>query len=183
MHMFRHWGLKKQFATVFLVLITLPTVLFGCLIYYQTTKTFKQQAEANTIARLEKNEDNLTSIIRGIENMSSYMIYDDNFRTFFKTSEEDTLETAYKRSEEGIRGYFTFQLTSFDYIDSILLVGKDGHSLEFGNPVTADEENLNKSAKQKEGGLLWSDAYEVTSDWDGRNKVISLSREIGRAHV
>lgn len=176
--MFQRWGLKKQFITVFLVLITIPTILFGCLIYYQTTKTFKQQAEENTIKRLEKNEENLTSIISGIENMSSYMIYNSDFRTFFTTPSEETHLLQYKQAKEGIMGYFTFQMMTHDYIDSVILKGNDGHTLHIGNPATGNEKDLDREAITKEGRPTWSDSYEITSDWGGSTKVISLTRVI-----
>lgn len=179
--LFKNWGLKKQFVTVFLVLITIPTLLFGGLIYFQTTKAFKQQAKDNTIGRLDKNEETLTSIIKEIENMTAYMIYDNNFRTFFKAPEEDAYKLTYKQTEKEIKGYFTFQLLSKSYIDSILLIGSDGHTLEFGNPVDVAERTeaeLNGAAREKKGAPLWSDAYEVTSDWDGTKQVISITRVI-----
>ncbi|MFQ3545460.1 histidine kinase [Halobacillus rhizosphaerae] len=176
--MFRSWGLTKQFASVFFILITLPTILFASLIYYQTTKIFKQQAEENTIELLEKNEESLKAVIRGIESMSSYMIYDEDFRTFFQTPEDKMAAPEYKKAEDGIRGYFTFQITSQNYIDSILLRAKDGHELRFGNPVTGNEEVLNRSAEDLEGGIYWSDAYQMSSDWDGEKKIVSLTRVI-----
>nr|WP_263326407.1 sensor histidine kinase [Neobacillus sp. Marseille-Q6967] len=179
--LFKRGGLKKQFVTVFLVLITIPTLLFGVLIYYQATKAFKQQARENTIARLEKNEENLNSIIQEIETMSSFMIYDDDFRTFFMAGEEDTFQSEYKQTEKEIKGYLTFQLLSKNYIDSISLVGRDGHNLEFGNPVTGTakaEEKLAINAKKGKGAPIWSNAYVVTSDWDGKKRVISLTRVI-----
>ncbi|UOQ45635.1 histidine kinase [Halobacillus salinarum] len=176
--MFRRWGLTKQFATVFLILITLPTILFGSLIYIQTTKIFKDQAEDSTIELLEKNEESLRAVIRGIESMSSYMIYDENFRTFFLTKEEEMASEKYKKAEEGIRGYFTFQITSQDYIDSILLRARDGHELRFGNPVAGNEEALDRAAEDLKGKFYWSDAYPMTSDWDGQKAIVSLSRVI-----
>ncbi|WP_077622269.1 cache domain-containing sensor histidine kinase [Sediminibacillus massiliensis] len=174
--MFRRWNLKKQFATVFLVLITLPTILFGILIYYQTTHAFKKQAEENTIARLEKNDDNLISIIRNIETMTSYMIYDESFKTFMTTPETEVQEM--RRVEENIKGYLTFQLMSNRYIDSILLSGEEGSSLEFGTPIQADESSLLEQARTMGGGPSWSDSYQVESEWGGTQKVVSLSRMI-----
>ncbi|WP_407270957.1 sensor histidine kinase [Radiobacillus sp. PE A8.2] len=172
----RHWGLKQQFLTVFLLFITLPTILFGTLIYYQATKAFKHQAEVNTTARLNKNDENLASIISEIENMTSYMIYDDSFRTFFTASKNKIQQI--RQSEEDIRGYLTFQLTSYDYVDSILLRGSLGNTLHFGNPISADEQVLDEKMQQTEGKPFWSDSYKVTSDWAGTNTVVSLSRMI-----
>lgn len=176
--MIRNWGLKNKFVTVFLLLITLPTFIIGCIIYYQTTTVFKQQAINNTIGKLEKNEDNVTTIIRGIENMSSYMIYERNFRTFFTATEEDINQREYKDAVEGIKGYFTFQLMSHSYIDSISLIANDGHVLEIGSHVIGDEVRLNQGAKDLEGGPYWSNTYMVMENGEETKDVISLTRVI-----
>jgi two-component system, sensor histidine kinase YesM len=176
--MIRNWGLKNKFVTVFLLLITLPTFIIGCIIYYQTTTVFKQQAENNTVGKLEKNEDNLTSIIRGIENMSSYMIYEKNFRTFFTATEEDINQREYKEAVEGINGYFTFQLMSHSYIDSILLIANDGHVLEVGSHVIGNEVSMNQGAKDLEGRPYWSNTYRVIENGEATKNVVSLTRVI-----
>ena len=176
--MFRNWGLQNKFVTVFLLLITLPTLIIGCIIYYQTTTVFKQQAVNNTVGKLEKNEDNLTSVIRGIENMSSYMIYEKNFRTFFTATEEDLNQAEYKEAVAGINGYFTFQLMSHSYIDSILLIANDGHVLEIGSQVIGNEVSMNQGAKDLEGGPFWSDTYRVIENGSAKKNVVSLTRVI-----
>lgn len=176
--MIRNWGLKNKFVTVFLLLITLPTLIIGCIIYYQTTTVFKQQAENNAVGKLEKNEDNLTSSIRGIENMSSYMIYEKNFRTFFTATEEDLNQPQYKEAVAGINGYFTFQLMSHSYIDSILLVANDGHVLEIGSHIIGNEVSMNQGAKDLEGGPYWSNTYRVIENGSAQKNVVSLTRVI-----
>lgn len=175
--MIRNWGLQNKFVTVFLLLITLPTFIIGCIIYYQTTTVFKQQAVNNTVGKLEKNEDNLISVIRGIENMSSYMIYEKDFRTFFTATEEDLNQTEYKEAIAGINGYFTFQLMSYSYIDSILLIANDGHVLEIGSHVIANEVSMNQAAKELQGGPYWSNTYQVIENGETKN-VLSLTRSI-----
>lgn len=176
--MIQNWGLKNKFVTVFLLLITLPTVIIGCIIYYQTTTVFKQQAEKNAVGKLEKNEDNLTSIIRGIENMSSYMIYEKNFRTFFTAPEEDLNQPAYKEAVAGINGYFTFQLMSHSYIDSISLVANDGHVLEIGSSIIGNEVRLNQESRNLEGAPFWSNTYQVMENGSAKKNVVSLTRVI-----
>ncbi|MEH7381418.1 histidine kinase [Bacillus sp. JJ1533] len=174
--MIQNWGLKKKFIILFLVLITLPTALFGILIYNQTTEVLKNQVEKDTIEKLDKDEQNLLSIIRDVESMSSYMIYDKDFRTFFKTADETA--SSYKDSLEGIKGYFTFQLVSNEYISSIYLRGMNGNELIFGEPLSGDESPLDKAAALGKGSPIWSDTYKLTSGWGGEKYVISLSRII-----
>lgn len=174
--MFRNWSLRNKFVTLFIVLITLPTILFGILIYYQASEAFKNQAEQNISSRLEKNEKNLKAIIQEIENMSSYMIFDENFRTFFTTPLEEVQEI--RGAEDAIKGYFTFQLMSYDYIDSIDLSSEEGISLTFGNSRIGNEMHLKDEAVKKRGGPHWSNSYQVFSEWSGSNTVISLTRVI-----
>jgi two-component system, sensor histidine kinase YesM len=106
------------------------------------------------------------------------MIYEDNFRTFFTAKEEDMNLADYKEAVAGINGYFTFQLMSHNYIDSILLVANDGHVLEIGNHIKGNEGSMNEGAKKLEGGLYWSNTYQVIENREATKKVISLTRVI-----
>ncbi len=175
--MIRHWGLRKKFISVFLILITLPTILFGSLIYYQTTEVFKEQAEENINARLEKNDENLVAILNTIENITSYMIYDESFRTFFTTPKQDVAKV--REAENAIKGFFTFQIMSYKYIDSIKLVSTNQDNLlNFGNPVEGNENELRKLAISTGGEPVWSNTYKLNSAWSGEHHVISLTRQI-----
>ncbi|WP_231378650.1 cache domain-containing sensor histidine kinase [Virgibacillus sp. CM-4] len=175
--MIPNWGLKRKFITVFVVLITLPTV-FGFIIYYQTSVALKDQAKEDIIGNLEKNEQNLSAIIEEVTNMTAYMTYDKEFRTFFMTPEAETHQLAYKNAVDGINGYFTFQMISKPYVSSVLLEAEDGTILDLGEPILNGEKELAKAAIQKSGAPLWSDAYHVTSEWEGEKEVISVSRAI-----
>ncbi|TDQ37736.1 sensor histidine kinase [Aureibacillus halotolerans] len=176
--MIRGWGLRRKFVTVFLFLVTLPTLLFGSLIYYQATTTFKQQAVENTTRRMETNEKNVTEIISQIEKLSSYMTFNEDFRTFL-TSTETELALQHDQEVANIRGYITFQFMSHGYIDSIELRGDQGAVLHMGNPVVSgDESYLDKQAIYANGYPIWSNAYEVDTQWSGEESVISLTRSI-----
>lgn len=176
MSMFLHWSLREKFVTFFLLLISFPTILFGILIYHQATATYKNQAEENIYSRLEKNHETLVSNLKEIENMSLYMIYDISFRSFFLASAEDVQEI--RQAENNIRGYFTFQLMSNAYINSVELVSHEGNELRIGTPVIGSEEALDQAAIEKKGEPSWSQTYEVDSAWSGPRKVITLTRVI-----
>ena len=176
--LFKNWGLKKQFTVVFLVLIILPSLLMGIWIYFQATGAFKQQAINNTNDRLELNERTIQSAVQRIENMSSYMIYDDHFRTFFTAAEEERKAPDYKLAVKGINGYFTFQIMSLDYIDSISLTARDGHQLEFGENRRGEETRLIEQAKKLAGGIYWSAPYSVRTSKSKEKQIISVMRVI-----
>ncbi|MGD6856602.1 sensor histidine kinase [Bacillus infantis] len=173
----RNWNLKRKFVTVFFILISLPTIFLGVLIYYQATDAFKKQAEENILSRFEKNQETLNSIIRDVESMSSYMIYDQDFRSFFKLPKYRVQEI--RLAEEEIRGYFTFQLMSYDYIDSIELTSRGDRSFQTGNPVSGvQEEPFVEKAIEANGSPSWSGSYEVESDWGGKHSVVLMTRVI-----
>lgn len=180
--MLRDWGLKKKFVVLFLVLITLPTTLFSLFIYNQTTIALKKQAIADIVERLDKNEQHISSIITEVESMTSFMIYNESFRTFFKTPQKDMSQVEYKNAIDAINGYFTFQLMSHNYISSVSLTGKDGNTITIGEPITEKGQMSNETAIQGNGAPIWSDSYEVNSGWGGRKYVISLTRVINDLH-
>lgn len=180
--MLENWGLKKKFIMFFLILITIPTAFFSLFIYNQTTIALKKQAVEDVEERIDRNEQHITSIMNKIENMTSYMIYNEDFRTFFMTTEENLFQPRYKDAIKAINGYFTFQLMSNDYISSISLVGNSGNHLMIGDPIKENEEFLNQNNIQGEGIPIWSNSYKVTSDWNGQKHVISLTRVINDLH-
>lgn len=173
-----NWGLRKKFVAFFLVFITIPTMIFGIFIYYETTNVLKQRAQLDVEERLKKSEQNLSSIMSGVENISSYMIYDHNFRTFFLTPKEGSFNPEFNRAIEAIKGYFTFQLMSNPYITSISLDSYTGNTITIGEPISGEEETLLKTAINAEGVPVWSEAYKVHSAWTGEKHVVSLARVI-----
>ncbi|MBT2600978.1 MULTISPECIES: sensor histidine kinase [unclassified Oceanobacillus] len=173
----KRWGLKRKFITFFLALM-IPILFVSLLIYYQTSIALKNQAIEEATERLSRNEQNLLTVFSTVEAMSSYMIYDRNFRKIFISEQDEMYQPDYQEAMEVIKGYFTFQLISNPYINSILLVGRDGHLVKHGEPVTGDEQELDKVAKESKGSPVWSNPYQVKSDWNDNKYVISLTRII-----
>lgn len=173
----KRWGLKRKFITFFLALM-IPILFVSLLIYYQTSIALKNQAIEEATERLSRNEQNLLTVFSTVEAMSSYMIYDRNFRKIFISEEDEMYQPEYQEAMEVIKGYFTFQLISNPYINSILLVGRDEHLVKHGEPVTGYEQELDKVAKEADGSPVWSNPYHVKSDWNDDKYVISLTRII-----
>ncbi|GGE26094.1 histidine kinase [Pullulanibacillus camelliae] len=175
---FLHISLKYKFLIMFAVLVTLPTIGFGMYIYHKMDQSFQAQTVESTKGTVDKIEGNLTSIIEDMENVSLYTIYNEDFRNFMMTPESKINDLSAQQSLENIKGYLTFQLMSKDYISSFYLKGEGGNVVEMGDPVSGDESKWDRLASKKEGGIVWSDAYELSKGIDGRVNVISLSRVI-----
>lgn len=176
---YKHLSLKYKFLIVFLLVITLPTMLIGSYIYYETDLVFKKQALESTQDVLDKIENNLISIVREVENISAYAIFNDDIRKYMFASTVQLNERDMVQSTANINGFLLFQLQSKEYITSIELESVNGHSMYAGEPVNGDEERWNAVAVEQKGDTVWSDAYPLQSAWSGKSKeVISLSRVI-----
>lgn len=178
---FNNWGLTFKFLFVFLVMITLPTIYFGSFIYIKMNEAFKMQATESTEGILDKIEMSLTSVIQDVENISAYAIFNEDFRTYMTTPKEQFNERFYTQTTENIKGYLTFQLLSAAHINSFSVKGNNGNFIEIGEPVSGDETKWDKLAIRAEGNSVWSDAYNLSSGWNGEGKnlqIVSLSRVI-----
>ncbi|PJW20102.1 sensor histidine kinase [Geobacillus thermodenitrificans] len=176
--MFKNTSLIKKFLIIYILLISLPTLLFATLIYHMTTEIIKEQARKDTLEQLEKVEQHLASILLDAESTTLYMIYDHNFRNFFTTSGEGVFKKTYKDAVERINGYFTFRLTSNPYMNSVFLYSLDGNKLVIGEPISGNEEQMRRKAEEGQGKPVWSGPYSVSSEWGGKKNVIILSRII-----
>src|SRR5690625_374118 len=178
---FKNWSLTFKFLLVFLIMITLPTIYFGAFIYFKMNETFKIQATESTEDILDKIEMSLTSVIQDVESITAYAIFNEDFRTFITTPEDDFNEMFYIQSKENIKGYLTYQLLSKDYINSFTVRGNNGQYIDLGEPVEGDESKWDYIAEHGEGKLAWSNTYEMSSAWKDTEKtiqVVSLSRVI-----
>jgi two-component system, sensor histidine kinase YesM len=176
---FTNLSLKYKFLIVFFVFITLPTIFLGVLIYLQSNELLKEQAQDSTQSILDKIEGNLSDVIQTTENISAFAIYNEDFRTFMTASKDNFNKPFYRQSIDNIKGYLTFQLLSNEYINSIAVKGENGNFINFGEPLSGDERHYDRLAIDKEGGIFWSDIYELHSGWSETEvDVISLSRVI-----
>ncbi len=176
---YKHLSLKYKFLIVFLLVITLPTMLIGTYIYYEMDLVFKKQALESTQDVLDKIENNLISIVREVENISAYAIFNDDIRRYMLTSTEQLNDRDMVQRIANINGYLLFQLQSKEFITSIKLESVNSQSIDAGEPMNGDEQQWNTIAVQQKGRMVWSDAYQLQSAWSGESKeVISLSRVI-----
>ncbi len=176
---FPDWKLRWKFLFIFLTLVILPMLAFSLFIYNQANNAVQQQAIDNTKSHLEKVEDNLSAVILDIEDISSYMIYSEEFRNFLTTPDIPENRTRLKSLEDRINGYATFHLNSKPYLSSITLNGMRNSEVHIGKQVVqTDERHWQERASDLHGKVLWSEAYSVTDYWDREEKVISLFRVI-----
>ncbi|MBE3596977.1 MAG: sensor histidine kinase [Hydrogenibacillus sp.] len=123
-------------------------------------------------------ERNVNTVIRDVEDISTYVIFSDDFRALMTLSDVEPNKPRLRQSAERITGFVLFHLLSKEYINSVMIEGTNGITMQFGEPVRGDETRWEKAADQAGGAIRWSNGYALTSDWGGRRQVISLFRVI-----
>jgi two-component system, sensor histidine kinase YesM len=175
---FKNVSLKVKSNLIFIVVVLVPTISLGALILHETNQLLKQQSVEYTERILDTIENNLTTIIQDVEDISTYMIFNDEFRRYLVNPPNVDGNEAQEDLEEELKGFSVFHLMSKNYIDSISLRGIKGNELYLGEPFKANEKKWESMAHKKAGAIVWSHAYPIHSYWSGETNVITLFREI-----
>lgn len=175
---YRNLSLKVKSILIFSIVVLLPTITLGVLILQETNKVLQQQAFDYTERILDTIEDNLNATIQDVEDISTYMIFSDDFRKYMKNPPIVNGKATQLELEESLKGFNTFHLLSKNYINSITLTGINGNELKMGEPIKAEEGHWERLAEKKAGGISWSNAYPIFSYWTGKTNVISMFRVI-----
>lgn len=65
---------------------------------------------------------------------------------------------------------------SRSYIRSIEISGYNGSSIEMGEPFSGDESKWERQAEAGKGSIIWTEGYNLNSDWYGEVQLISMFR-------
>jgi two-component system sensor histidine kinase YesM len=175
---FRNWSLKGKSLFFFAVLILLPSTVFSSFVLYQVNQILKREAVESTERHLDAAEKNLSAKIQDIEDISSYMIFSEDFRNYMALERAPENAQVFEDLEERLKGFLTFHLAGKNYINSVTVEGINGNKLHFGEPVRAAEKQWIRLAKERKGKIVWSSAYAVSSGWSGKKYVVTLFRVI-----
>jgi len=175
---FKDLSLGVKANLLFAIVIVLPILILGSIILVEMNKIVKKQAFDYTESHLNTVEDNFEHIVQDIENISTYMIFSDEFREYLSSPTVVKGTPAHTELEEDLVGFFVFHLMSKNYINSITVHGINGNEFNLGEPIEADEQKWLEQAKEAAGKIRWSKAYPVHSYWSGEEYVISLFRVI-----
>ncbi|QNF28931.1 hypothetical protein [Metabacillus elymi] len=129
---FSNWKLIWKFLFIFIVLIIVPMLAFSLFINSKANHAIQLQAIDNTKSHLEKTGKNLSAVLQDIEDISSYMIYSEDFRSFFNTSNTAQNRITLNNIEDRINGYSVFHLNSKPYMDSITIEGMKENRFHIG---------------------------------------------------
>ncbi|MFD0868674.1 cache domain-containing sensor histidine kinase [Paenibacillus residui] len=171
-------SLKWKSYILFAVFVTLPTLWLGQVVLQQLSGILREQFMASTERNLDVIVMNLTDKMKAVEDMSDYMTYSRDFRTFMMSPPDQISPEENDRIQDSIMGFATFQLMSKGYIKSISIEGIGGGRVDFGEPVLSDETDWREKARSKRGEAVWSDSYLIYSGWNESKRVLSMFRVI-----
>lgn len=174
----RLFSLKWKSAAIFVVLVTLPTLIVGNFVLSEYDRILSRQFADSMDKNLNTVEMNLSEKIKTVEDISDYMIYKDIFRDFMTMPEQASMPEQIRAAKKEIEAFVTFQLMSKKDIKSISIRGFNGNRYDLGEPVTGEEGRWIRQANESEGFPVWSDAYPIVSGWSGDKRVLSMFRVI-----
>ncbi|WP_171909258.1 sensor histidine kinase [Paenibacillus sp. GP183] len=175
---FLNFNLRKKSIAIFVLLVTLPSLLIGFVVLNRYDSILRQQFIDSMEKNLNTIELNLSEKIKAVNDLSDYMIYQENFRSFMETKASLTNLELINKNKTAIEGFVSFQIMSKSYINSISLQGVGGNQLQMGEPVKGLETPWSDSAHVKRGGIVWTDSYPLESGWTGSKRVVSMFRVI-----
>jgi two-component system, sensor histidine kinase YesM len=163
---------------MFIILVFLPILSMGSLIYLKANKIYHQEVMESTEEIINKIEQNISSVIQDTEDLTNYMIYDRDFQEFFKLT--DTTENRVRLSalKDRITGYIVFHLNSKPYINSVTVKGLNSTDLYIGEPINIIENKIDNEIQKAAGGLVWSHSYPVKTATKGYMDIVTVGRVI-----
>ncbi|MBQ4897704.1 sensor histidine kinase [Paenibacillus sp. Marseille-P2973] len=170
-----NFGLKRKALVIFLLFVILPTFGVGVVVQYKFNQVLRDQFINST----KRNLDNVTSQLgeqtKMVEDIANYLILSPDMRNFLRTS--PPLNTDQRANlQKNIEEFLTFQLMSRSYIRSIEISGYNGSSIEMGEPFSGDESKWERQAEAGKGSIIWTEGYNLNSDWYGEVQLISMFR-------
>lgn len=171
----RSFGLKRKAVIIFLLLVILPTLGVGVIVQLQFNQILSKQFKDTTIRNLDSVVSQLEEQTSTVEDIADYMILSPDLNEYLRPWPELSNERS-ENLKRAIEGMLTFHLFSKKYIRSISIEGFNGHRIDMGEPVLADEGKWLDKAALRKGGIVWTDGYSVQSGWNGEFRVVSLVR-------
>ncbi|WP_298786854.1 sensor histidine kinase [uncultured Marinococcus sp.] len=175
----KDWSLKTKSTIIFLCLATLPILAVSVIFFYQSNNILRQQALETSNQNLSSIEADLNNTMREIEDISEYIIYNNEFYQYLTLEDGEATVEEFSNMNENLRAFFTFHLTNKSYFQSVFIEGENGRSIMMGDYVENENKKWIKASRELEGRVLWTDPYEVQTGFPAEEKkVISLFRQI-----
>lgn len=183
---FRHWSLRWKSILILLSLILIPALTISLLVYYQSNSILEKQVIERNEQNLRHIESSLLGVMEEVEELSSYIIYSQEFRQYFTLPVEGagSHPEEMQRLRDHIRGFFTFHLNNKPYFHSAQIEGMNGSQLHLGERISGDETKWEEAARGELGRVVWTDPYALTrSGWEtGEYTIVSLFRIINNLY-
>ena len=174
------WSIQWKFVLIFILFVLAPILAFNLHMYSQANRAVQLQAVNNTKEHLEKVNRTISAVLKDIESISMFLIYDDDVRAYLKLSDGPDHYARLRGLEEQLNGYAVYHLMSKPYLHSLSLSGLH-HQFHVGvhpDEFESREAAWRREAVAKRGASLWTNVYPVRDGWNREAEVISLFRAI-----
>ena len=183
---FHDWSLRWKSFLILLSLIFIPALTISLLVYYQSNTILERQVIERNEQNLRHIENNLLEAMHAIEELSSYIIYSEEFRQYMTLpiDDESSDPEEMQRIQDHIRGFFTFHLNNKSYVHSAQIEGINGTDLHLGERISGDEAVWEEEAQAAHGRMTWTDPYQMErGGWVPEDyQMISLFRVINNLY-
>ncbi|MCM2675878.1 cache domain-containing sensor histidine kinase [Alkalicoccobacillus plakortidis] len=183
---FHDWSLRWKSFLILLSLIFIPALTISLLVYYQSNTILERQVIERNEQNLRHIENNLLEAMHAIEELSSYIIFSEEFRQYMTLpiDDESSDPEEMQRIQDHIRGFFTFHLNNKSYVHSAQIEGINGTDLHLGERISGDEAVWEEEAQAAHGRMTWTDPYQMErGGWVPEDyQMISLFRVINNLY-
>ncbi|MFD3257858.1 sensor histidine kinase [Paenibacillus lentus] len=170
-----NFGLKRKALVIFLLFVILPTFGVGVVVQYKFNQVLREQFINSTKRNLDNVTNQLGEQTKMVEDIANYLILSPDMRAFLRPAPPLNSEQR-ANLKRNIEDFLTFQLMSRSYIRSIEISGFNGSFIEMGEPFSGDEAKWERQADARKGGIVWTEGYNLDSDWYGDVRIISMFR-------
>lgn len=173
----RRWlafSLRRKLSAIILVSILIPLLLLGLFSFTVSSKVTEEKTKQSGIDTLKQMSDNLDFIIQDVENMSLFLIGQNDIQQFFNHVETD------EATRNRILGIATTLVYSKSYISNITIYPADLTSPISTTSIYASDLNTQIDIKDVQS-KMWTGVYKV-KDYAGEKKVITFIRPLRSIH-
>ncbi len=172
-------NLRTELMLYFSILIIIILTLVGTVSYYWNKKAIGLKVTESTVESLKQIDKNMLMAFGEIEDLSLFVISNEDIRTYLKRSNKELLQ--YENPILKLNEAFVNLTNTKSYILSVNVYGNNGLNFETAGPSAVDNEKLIQSYEgeiPQDGNCIFTQTYIRNFQILGSQYVISLYRQL-----
>lgn len=168
-------SLKRKLSIIIIGSILIPLLSLGYILYSIAALEAEERAKQSSMNLLRQIDANLEFIVQDVENMSIFLIGQEEIQKYLSTQDKDG------NLQIKLMGFLSNLVFSKKYISNITIYPSNGNHAVSTTTILNNglpEEDLNKTMETRQRLKWWTSLYENRTI-TGMERVISLLRPIG----